>query len=113
MLYEVITKGNSEFILLDEQKIAYESIIREAKEITNKKTLIVKGGPGTGKSVISMNALGGLLKKKLNVKFVAPNASFRTAMVETLVKQQTKNKSRARGLFTGSGQFYNSPADFS
>lgn len=105
-------KGNSEFILLDEQKIAYESIISEAMEITNKKTLIVKGGPGTGKSVISMNALGGLLKKKLNVKFVAPNASFRTAMVETLVKQQTKNKSRARGLFAGSGQFYNSPADF-
>ncbi|WP_227011755.1 DUF2075 domain-containing protein [Paenibacillus lutimineralis] len=105
-------KGNSEFILLDEQKIAYESIISEAKEITSKKTLIVKGGPGTGKSVISMNALGGLLKKKLNVKFVAPNASFRTAMVETLVKQQTENKSRARGLFAGSGQFYNSPADF-
>ncbi|KAA9005870.1 DUF2075 domain-containing protein [Paenibacillus spiritus] len=105
-------KGNSEFTLLDEQKVAYESILSEAKELTNKKTIIVKGGPGTGKSVISMNALGDLLKKKLNVKFVAPNASFRTAMVETLIKQQAKDKTRARVLFSGSGQFYNSPANF-
>jgi len=104
-------KGNPEFILLDEQKIAYESILSAAKDITKKKTIIVKGGPGTGKSVISMNALGGLLKRKLNVKFVAPNASFRSAMVETLVKQQSKNKSRARVLFAGSGQFYDSPAN--
>lgn len=104
-------KGNPEFTLLDEQKVAYESIISAAKDVTKKKTIIVKGGPGTGKSVISMNALGGLLKKKLNVKFVAPNASFRSAMVETLVKHQPKNKGRARVLFAGSGQFYDSPAD--
>jgi len=104
-------KGNPEFTLLDEQKVAYESIISAAKDVTKKKTIIVKGGPGTGKSVISMNALGGLLKKKLNVKFVAPNASFRSAMVETLVKHLPKNKGRARVLFAGSGQFYDSPAD--
>ncbi|WP_276356342.1 DUF2075 domain-containing protein [Cohnella caldifontis] len=105
-------KGNAEFTLLDEQKIAYESILSAAKDIAKKKTVIVKGGPGTGKSVISMNALGGLLKHKLNVKFVAPNASFRSAMVETLVKQQPKNKTRARNLFVGSGQFFDSPSDF-
>ncbi|MBB6734052.1 DUF2075 domain-containing protein [Cohnella zeiphila] len=105
-------KGNSEFTLLDEQKIAYESILSEANDITKKKTIIVKGGPGTGKSVISMNALGGLLRKKLNAKFVAPNASFRSAMVETLVKQQPKSKSRTKVLFAGSGQFYDSTPDF-
>ncbi|SFA75557.1 hypothetical protein SAMN05216312_101302 [Cohnella sp. OV330] len=105
-------KGSAEFTLLDEQKIAYESIISAAKDVTKKKTVIVKGGPGTGKSVISMNALGGLLKKKLNVKFVAPNASFRSAMVETLVDRQAKHKVRVRNLFSGSGQFYHSPANF-
>lgn len=105
-------KGNSEFILLDEQKVAYETIISLAKDTGRKKTIIINGGPGTGKSVISMNALGGLLKDKLNVKFVAPNASFRTVMVETLAKQQPKNKARVRGLFTGSGQFYDTPENF-
>jgi hypothetical protein len=106
-----LLKGNAEFTLLDEQKIAYESIMSAAKDISKKKTIIVKGGPGTGKSVISMNALGGLLKRKLNVKFIAPNAAFRSAMIETLVKQ-SKHKSRARNLFAGSGQFFNCPNDF-
>ncbi|WP_106769652.1 DUF2075 domain-containing protein [Paenibacillus faecalis] len=109
---ESLFKGNSEFILLDEQKVAYETIISIAKNIDKKKTIIVKGGPGTGKSVISMNALGGLLKHKLNVKFIAPNASFRTVMVETLTKQQLKNKARTRGLFAGSGQFYGASENF-
>ncbi|MFC3749532.1 DNA/RNA helicase domain-containing protein [Paenibacillus sp. GCM10012306] len=105
-------KGNSEFILLDEQKVAYETIMSLAKDTSKKRTILIKGGPGTGKSVISMNALGGLLKHKLNVRFIAPNASFRTVMVETLVKQQAKNKARARSLFAGSGQFYDTPENF-
>ncbi|GIO88209.1 ATPase AAA [Paenibacillus faecis] len=105
-------KGNAEFILLDEQKVAYETIISLAKDTDRKKTIIIKGGPGTGKSVISMNALGGLLKQKLNAKFIAPNASFRTVMVETLAKQQPKNKARVRGLFAGSGQFVDTPENF-
>lgn len=105
-------KGNSEFILLDEQKVAYETIISLAKDTGSKKTIIINGGPGTGKSAISMNALGGLLKYKLNVKFIAPNASFRTVMVESLAKQQPKNKARVRGLFAGSGQFYDTPENF-
>lgn len=105
-------KGNTEFILLDEQKVAYETIISLAKDTSQKKTVIINGGPGTGKSVISMNALGGLLKQKLNVKFVAPNASFRTVMVETLAKQQPRNKARVRGLFAGSGQFVDTPENF-
>lgn len=105
-------RGNAEFILLDEQKVAYETIISLAKDPSRKKTIIIKGGPGTGKSVISMNALGGLLKHKLNAKFVAPNASFRTVMVETLAKQQPKNKARVRGLFAGSGQFVDTPENF-
>ncbi|MNK89896.1 Type III restriction enzyme, res subunit [compost metagenome] len=105
-------KGNSDFVLIDEQKVAYETIISLAKDTEVKKTIIIQGGPGTGKSVISMNALGGLLKHKLNTKFIAPNASFRTVMVETLAKKQPRDKVRTKMLFSGSGQFYDTPADF-
>ncbi len=105
-------KGNSAFVLLDEQKVAYSAIMGIARDTSRKRTILVKGGPGTGKSVISMNALGDLLKNKLNVKFIAPNSSFRNVMVETLVKQQAKDKGRARSLFAGSGQFWNSPENF-
>lgn len=44
-------KGNNEFVLIDEQKIAYETALSLAKRSsnTNKNVLIVEGGPGTGK----------------------------------------------------------------
>lgn len=99
-------KGNLEFVLLDEQKVAYETIMSLAKMQEVKRTIIVRGGPGTGKSVISMNALGSLIKSSLNVKFDAPNASFRTVMIEQLTNKSPKSKGRIRSLFAGSSQFY-------
>jgi DUF2075 family protein len=98
-------EGNSEFVLLDEQKIAFETIVSLAKKQDKKKTIIIKGGPGTGKSVISMNALGGLLRNSLNVKFVAPNSSFRNVLVEMLTRQSSRSKMRTKSLFMGSGSF--------
>lgn len=43
--------GNREFVLLDDQKIVYETALSLAREAANgsKQVLIVEGGPGTGK----------------------------------------------------------------
>lgn len=101
-------QGNKEFILIDEQKVAFSTIINITSKQHGKNTIIVSGGPGTGKSVISINALGTLLKKELNVKFVAPNAAFRTVIFESLTANKTIGKGRVRNLFSGSAQFYNS-----
>lgn len=101
--------GNKEFIMLDEQLVAYSNIIYAAKEAKCRTTIIVKGGPGTGKSVISMNAFGELLKNEKNIKFVAPNASFRTVILESLVKNKKQGRQRMSGLFAGSSSFYNTP----
>lgn len=110
---EGLFKGNKEFILIDEQKVAYSTIIKLAEFRDKKRTIIVKGGPGTGKSVVSMNAFGELLKKELNVKFVAPNASFRTVLMEMLARNKENKRNRINFLFAGSSQFYNSgPDDF-
>jgi hypothetical protein len=97
--------GNQNYILLDEQKVAFET----ARVIANKaekSVLIIKGGPGTGKSVISVNLVSALLNDKLNAIFVAPNASFR----DTLVKKLTLDHSaqRVRNVFKGSAAFYDS-----
>ena len=100
--------GNSDFVLLDEQKIAYETIMTLAKKQDKNRTIIIRGGPGTGKSVISMNALGGLLRGSLNTKFVAPNSSFRNVMVEMLTRQSSLSKMRTKSLFMGSGSFVRS-----
>jgi uncharacterized protein len=97
--------GHEEFVLLDEQKTVYETIIRKAMEVQveGKKVLIVKGGPGTGKSVISINALARLTASRLNVKYVTANAAPRDvfrAKLRNLVKGDV-----IRHLFSGSGSF--------
>ena len=52
-------KGNQEFILVDDQKIVYETCLAKAAQASNacKQVVIVKGGPGTGKSVVAVNLL--------------------------------------------------------
>lgn len=56
---------NNEFALIGTQLDAYNSILGSIKENDNKgeKTVVVvKGGPGTGKSVIAMRLISGLAK---------------------------------------------------
>lgn len=53
-------KGNSEFTLIDTQKVIYEralELANKSKKDNKKRVFIVEGGPGTGKSVISINLL--------------------------------------------------------
>lgn len=98
-------QGEEEYVLLDEQKTVYETIIRNARltQQSGKKVLIVKGGPGTGKSVISINALAHLTGERLNVKYVTANAAPRdvfSARLKAFVKGDL-----IRHLFSGSGSF--------
>lgn len=96
-------RGNAEFVLLDDQKVAFETAKQIALNASKKTVIIINGGPGTGKSIISMNLLGTLLKEK-NVLFVAPNASFREVMKYKLTQDFAKN--RISYLLKGSSSFY-------
>ncbi len=98
-------EGNREFILLDEQKVAYETARSIAEKRGSKSVVLIKGGPGTGKSVISVNLLGGLLNGALTTIFVAPNASFREVIVQKLAGKHSKT--RLKHLFKGSAGFVN------
>lgn len=98
-----LLKGNKEFTLLDEQKVAYEEALSIGSKAKKKSVVIIKGGPGTGKSVISMNLLGGLLREKKNTIFVAPNSSFRTVITEKLKREN--RKTNIDHLFKGSAGF--------
>lgn len=97
--------GNQEFVLLDEQKTVLETIINRATRgmVDGKQILVIKGGPGTGKSVIAINALSRLSALRMNVRYVTPNAAPRTVF-------ETKLKGVLPGvtigsLFSGSGGF--------
>ncbi len=103
--------GNEVYTLLDEQKVAYSNIIKYAGDADKKTTIIVNGGPGTGKSVVAMNSFVTLLEKQKNIKFVAPNASFKTAIVDMLANNRKNSKGRLKSLFTGSATFYDAIPD--
>ena len=104
-------KGNPEFTMLDEQKIAYETILRSCDVTDNqtKSVIIVDGSPGTGKSVIAVNVLAAMMRRKKLAKYVSKNAAPREVYLHRLSEGVTK--SRFRSLFGGSGTFYKTERD--
>src|ERR1700733_13282326 len=58
------------FNLIDDQIAAYNSIMHRAKALAKsvtKSIVIVKGGPGTGKSVIALEVMGELMRQEKSV----------------------------------------------
>jgi uncharacterized protein len=105
-----LLQGKPEFVLIDDQKVVYESILQvEAKAATRKQVVIVKGGPGTGKSVVAINLVGTLLGRERNVRYVSKNAAPRAVYEARLAG--TFTKTRIGNLFSGSGAFVNDPPD--
>jgi hypothetical protein len=98
--------GNSEFTMIDEQKIVYETALKLARESTelNKNVLIVQGGPGTGKSVVAINLLVDLTKKQLVTQYITRNSAPREVYEAKLTG--AFKKSHITNLFSGSGSFH-------
>ena len=80
-----VIKGKSEYVLLDEQLVVFDRIMKDAEKGTRSKkksVIIVKGGPGTGKSVIALKLLGDLSAKGLNMHYVTGSRAFTTTVRE-------------------------------
>jgi len=74
-----IIKGKPEYILLDEQLIVYDAVLTQARKGFHDKqntVIIIKGGPGTGKSVIAINLMADLLLKGYNTHYVTGSRAF-------------------------------------
>jgi len=99
-------EGNQEFVLIDDQKLVYETALKLAKESTdiNKNVLIVEGGPGTGKSVVAINLLTELTKRGSVTQYVTKNSAPREVYQVKLSGKFTKT--RISNLFSSSGSFY-------
>ncbi len=81
------------FNLIDDQIAAYNSIMHKAKKLaqTDRKSIvIVKGGPGTGKSVIALEVMGELMRQG-RVVFHATGSSAFTNTLRTIVGTRAKN----------------------
>ena len=98
--------GNREFIMLDEQKVVYEEILRAARQSATdckKRVIIVQGGPGTGKSVVAVNLLAQLTKEDQVCQYVSKNSAPRNVYEKKL--KGSLRKSSIENLFSGSGSF--------
>lgn len=105
--------GNQEFVMIDEQKIAYELAIKMARESyldDKKRVLIVEGGPGTGKSVVAINLLVDILSDDMISLYVTKNSAPRNVFFEKL-KGGKHSLSYLKNLFKGSGSFTQSESN--
>lgn len=98
-------KGNNEFIMLDDQKVVYETAVHLAKKAQQgkKQVLIVEGGPGTGKSVLAVNLLVSLTAEGIASQYVTKNSAPRA--VYSVKLSGSYKKSYINNLFVGSGNF--------
>jgi uncharacterized protein len=67
------------FNLIDDQIAAYNSIMHKAKKLSQtdrKSIVIVKGGPGTGKSVIALEVMGELMRQGKTVFHATGSSAF-------------------------------------
>ena len=111
-------RGNEEFYLIDEQKVAYETVqklVQEAVGEANvtglqKSVVIVKGGPGTGKSVIAVKLLCNLIAQGFSAIYVTKNRAPRDVYSDLLTKSDFK-KRYIKILFQNSGSFVNSTSN--
>jgi uncharacterized protein len=93
-----------QFVLLDEQKVAYELVlgaVRAARDSDHKTVVIVSGGPGTGKSVIALSLLGELARQGRSVLHATGSRSF----TQTLRKVAGRRSPRTQKLFRYFNQF--------
>lgn len=80
--------GKDDYVLLDDQLIVYDnviSIVRKGLLHHKKFSVIVKGGPGTGKSVVALKLLADLANEGRNAQYATGSRSF-TQTLRKIIK---------------------------
>jgi len=102
-----VIANKPEYLLLDEQMMAFDSVftaLREGVHNRKKQAVIIKGGPGTGKSVVAINLVASLLANDYSAHYVTGSKAF----TETLRKIIG---SRGSDLFTYSNSYMRAEQD--
>ncbi len=80
-------KTRSPWILLDEQLVVFEHILATVDQAIfgkKKQLVLVKGGPGTGKSVLAINLLAQLVKRERNAHYATGSKAFTETLWDIL-----------------------------
>ena len=95
-------QSREQFVLLDEQRTAYEIVLRavaRAHGENTKEVVIVTGGPGSGKSVIALSLLGELSRQGRSVLHATGSSAF----TQTLRRVAGRRSPRVKTMF----KYYN------
>lgn len=97
-------QSREQFVLLGEQKAAYELVMHEvnqAQRSDQKTVVVITGGPGTGKSVIALSLMGELARQGRSVLHATGSRSF----TQTLRVVAGRGSTRVKSMFKYFNQF--------
>jgi hypothetical protein len=72
-------RGQKVYVLLDEQLVVFNAVLGSVESrlaTAQKSVILVRGGPGTGKSVIALNLVGALSAKGINAHHATGSRAF-------------------------------------
>jgi hypothetical protein len=93
-----------QFVLLDEQQVAYSLVLRSVDRSyrsNTKEVIVVSGGPGSGKSVIALSLMGELSRRGRTVLHATGSSAF----TQTLRRVAGARAPRVRSMFKYFNQF--------
>ena len=97
-----MVRGTPVFDLLDEQAVCFDMCVRtmlQCLKDRKKRTMIIQGGPGTGKSVLAVNLLMHFILSNCNTAYVTKNSAPRQAFLSILSGNKAENIADISQLF--------------
>ena len=97
-----MVRGTPVFDLLDEQAVCYDMCVRTMLQCLKdhkKRTILIQGGPGTGKSVLAVNLLMHFITCACNAAYVTKNSAPRQAFLSILSQNKAENIAEISQLF--------------
>ncbi|MGC5289801.1 DNA/RNA helicase domain-containing protein [Micromonospora sp. DT231] len=101
-------------VLLDEQRTAYELVmrgVRWADQGRRKRVVLVSGGPGSGKSAIALTLLADLAREKRPVSHATGSKAFKKTVQAYARRQPRDPEQRTAPVFNYFLDFMKSPPD--
>ena len=97
-----MVRGTPVFDLLDEQAVCFDMCVRtmlQCLKDRKKRTILIQGGPGTGKSVLAVNLLMHFITCACNTAYVTKNSAPRQAFLSILSQNKAENIAEICQLF--------------
>jgi DUF2075 family protein len=109
-----MVRGTPVFDLLDEQAVCFDMCVRtmlQCLKDQKKRTILIQGGPGTGKSVLAVNLLMHFITCACNAAYVTKNSAPRQAFLSILSGNRAENIADIGQLFRSPFGLSQTPAN--